>query len=218
MADIRTTTQLTDFTGPNEDPLSDGGNWAGAGVATGGQLARLTNSAVNTAASSLGHSWWVPQTYNDGQVIEVWGDAQGGGGGAGGEGWRIGMFNAAGQGYIGLFFSAGSPFIVIRKYFGGLPGPLTGNIGVGFNGGFFLFRKSPGGVIDFYNSQDGGANWSLLANVTNTEIGTGGAGSSDFHLVLGAEDQGFGQICSWNSMGGGNPLRRRPQIYRWVTN
>lgn len=210
MADIRTTAQLTDFTGANEDPLSDGGRWASAGVAAGGQLARKSNAAVNSiiGGATLGHSIWTPSTFSDSEDIEVWGQASGGGGGAAGDGWRLGFFNAAGQGYTALYFNAASPFVLIRKYFGGLPQNIAGPAGVLFNAGTFLFRKS-GTTLSFYNSQDFGANWSLLLSVDNGEI------TGDFNLVLGAEDQGGGQIDSWISFGGGNPItEKRQQIYR----
>ena len=52
-------TLLSNFTGANQNPLSEGGNWANLDTAHGNALQRISN-AVGCTASTTGESYWTP--------------------------------------------------------------------------------------------------------------------------------------------------------------
>lgn len=67
-----TTSVLTSFTGADEDPLSEGGNWSGPILATRGQLRRVGNQAApGTTGSATRQSYWSLATF--GPDTEVYG-------------------------------------------------------------------------------------------------------------------------------------------------
>ena len=57
-------TLRSDFTGANEDPLSEGGNWAEASGSTG-DLQRNTNEVKESLAGVTGRSYWTPTQFTD---------------------------------------------------------------------------------------------------------------------------------------------------------
>jgi len=80
------------------------------------------------------------------------------------------------------------------------------------NGGLFLFRIFSTGLMEAYSSQDFGVTWTLKASVTDlTYTGT-------FYLGLGINDNSVSQILAWRTVGGGNVLKHRTRIIRWVSN
>jgi hypothetical protein len=209
MPDIRASSLITTFVGPDENPLSVGGQFSRASnIWT--DMMRQGNAATNDFTGTLGFSYWNPISFNAAtDAVEVWGLATGGGGGAGGEGWRLGFLKDVGMGggvdgYVAIHFSAGSPIIIIRRYDNGGFTALAA-VGVGFIGGYFLFKIN-GNDLEFWYSGDT-INWSLVVSTTDTTYRTG------LYLALGAEDQGFGHICGWNLFGGGQESAL-PQIYR----
>lgn len=214
MPDIRTTSLLSDF-GPNtnfEDPISEGGRWerminaSPPNVIKGGVM---TNQDTDT----LGYSYWTPESFDatPETPVEVWGKATGGGGGSAGWGWRIGVAQTPGpgggfRGYIALDFHALDDFTLLRKYsseasFTNIAsgGPIDAN--------YYLFRYD-GSLIELYSAPSFDPNtWSLVLSATDSEYAT------DLFLAWGEEDQGFGQICAWDEVGGGVE-DDVPQIYR----
>lgn len=62
-----TTPVLTTFTGADENPLSEGGNWAGPILVGRNQWQRLSNLAQSTAGSTV-QSYWAPSTFTESEV------------------------------------------------------------------------------------------------------------------------------------------------------
>lgn len=57
------TSVLSAFTGADENPLSEGGNWAGPLRTTAGQARRVTNQyGPPSSGTSTGESYWTPST------------------------------------------------------------------------------------------------------------------------------------------------------------
>jgi hypothetical protein len=216
MADIRTTPTLSGFVGADEDPISDSGRWLASDTGVWVPAARKGNKLTNSNTGTLGFSSWQPNTYDDNSPLELWGLATGGGGGAGGEGWRMGFYqqgtgDGAGagtiDGYSLVHFSAGSPLVIIRRYTNGGFTALA-SVGVGFLGGYFYFKRD-GNNLEFWESADA-VTWTQILTATDSTY------HGAFRLALGAEDQGFGQICSWDHFGGGSSGNNTtlPQIIR----
>ena len=65
-----TTSVLTSFTGTDEDPLSEGGNWSGPMVVARGRHMRNTNQMrPNATGSATKQSYWTPATFTETEVF-----------------------------------------------------------------------------------------------------------------------------------------------------
>lgn len=58
-----TTSVLTTFTGADEDPLSEGGNWAGPTRDLTSHLKRVSNAVARSAISGTVGDYWTPNTF-----------------------------------------------------------------------------------------------------------------------------------------------------------
>lgn len=65
-----TTSVLTTFAGADEDPLSEGGNWAKESP-SGRALRLLSNAATSDASGTFGASYWTPNTFDASTVPGV---------------------------------------------------------------------------------------------------------------------------------------------------
>lgn len=56
-------TLLSDFTGSDEDPLSEGGNWTNANTAALAGMQRLSNQAAHSGGDFASAFYWTPDTF-----------------------------------------------------------------------------------------------------------------------------------------------------------
>ena len=54
---------LSSFTGSDENPLSEGGNWADLNPANSGELKRASNQATIATAATIGAAYWTPADF-----------------------------------------------------------------------------------------------------------------------------------------------------------
>ena len=200
MADIRTTALLDSFE-YSENPMSNGGKWEKGWNG----WANMDTNGAEAGMASAGSSvfFWTPETFSG--DMEVWGQSAGVADLS--EGWRLAMLSGPGAsvstitGYILLVNNAigGLATWAIRKYPGG--GTGFSNIGGASGqpridtGSYALFRRN-GDDLEAYISTDGGANWTLIASVTDTDFTT------DLNIGIGLDsDDGTGE--AWAGVGGG---------------
>jgi len=164
-------------------------------------------------------SYWVhPFDTADGD-IEVWGEPIGGN--ASGIAWSLGLYqNPGGPNTLdGYFFrqevSTGGGSTRLYRYTNGsriaiASGPTA------FTGAFpnygFLMRITAAGQITCYSSKNATSSWTLKISTTDTTY------SGQFYLALGVTDNSSSTLPGWYKFGGGVPIHRRSQIYRWVRN
>lgn len=224
MPDIRTTPQLSDFAGPAEIPLSEGGNWDQA--ATDGDYVHPLELAIDVGGNhkAAGHiglfggkvnwtSYWTPITASG--DVEVWGRAT-----------HLEISQRLG---LALWAGAGGAFSGITGYL--VQMMQTDNFG---NGAVFLYRQDGGSEslldsagnsdgflqtgglyllrtrdsdIEFWYSLDNGDTWTMPDPfpVSDNNYRT------DFRLVLNTytwlTDSG------WYGVGGGEPRVDWPQEF-----
>lgn len=112
-----TTPEYTNFDGPNENPLSDGGRWIQGFF--GYPLHREGNIAKVTTEGVLNGMVWVANIFPS--PCEVWACTNGGQLGAALETWRVGMFLSTPYdqiGYQSYYGGALNKAFVIRRYDG----------------------------------------------------------------------------------------------------
>lgn len=213
MADIRLTPQLTDFVGPDEDPLSMDGRFGPLGFRPL-QLQRFNNTATSQPHPTvidgyIAASRWTPETFTGN--VEVWACTDGGQLGAALESWRIDLWNAPLnlQGYSFLYGGGISKGYFLRYYSGGGVSNFT-NL-ASSAGGFpdiMMMRLTPTNV-EGWASFDNGANWSLMVSVADANFRT------NLHMSLQVEDPTNGGLY-FSCFGGGVP--HRTQFFRWLHN
>ena len=214
MADIRRTGQLDDFSWsvfPYENPISHGGAWANVDTFWTG----LQGASTYVRANNFSWSYWTAGPF-DGDV-EVWAYGVGGGLGAAGEGWRLGLFQSVGgsnsaDGYQLAWF--GNPFggYFMRRYDNTSPTNIGTGTGENTNPSTYilLFRRTAAtSLLEGYISFDNGANWTLVWSATD------GTYTGPFYLAIAAEDPSDGGV-GWTGFGGGTARQFVPQIYRII--
>lgn len=216
MADIRQSTTIKDdFQRAASDPAS--GDWgdtvffgqvAIAGPALPDRM--LTHSASDSPAIG----YYTAETYS-GDDCEVWARAVGGGE-ISGIAWAVGLFKNFGgsiDGYRFRWESVGDVY-TLRKYTSGSFTVLdTGNPDVGSADHWFLLRRNGNDVEGWISGNDDPTSWTMVVSATDTTHTTG------LYGCLGVTDNAQSQQLGWNEFGAGvAEERRRPQIYRWVTN
>lgn len=206
-------TLLTDFVGADENPLSDGGNWATT-FTTRDPLQRKSNTAQPSTGSNPNYSHWT--TPFDASLIdplEVFACSEGGQLGAALETWRINLWTTVGgtsvNGYE-LYFGGGlSKNWVLNKWVSSSgtnldTAPYTGypeRIGLRLNGseveGWGMFAST----------------WTLMVSATDTEFR-----NDLLYASLALEDPTSAPNFTlfFTCFGGGAPRRKRTQIYRWI--
>lgn len=217
MTDIRTTAILSTFAGGDETPLREGGNWGPAYTSPQDELNLISHAAVG--GSVVGYKYWTsawqPNTFSG--DVQVWAlldkhaDAL--------DYYVQALWSNTGgnpnliTGYQ-FEIEQGSPSNAIRLYrddpgsstllYSASPGPIPVL-------GDYVLLQTIGTEVEVWYSHDNGANWTLLANATDTTYRT------DFKLVIGT----FSGLDApgWSNFGGGSPSTSLyPQIYRRVYN
>jgi len=123
MADFPTTSLLSEFVGPDENPLYENGAWAQ--YADRFPLQRFNNGAIVTEEFAVNGMYWTRDTYIG--LAEVWACTSGGGLGAALETWRVALWQDDPDSKIGYLTYYGGGIgeeYVIRRYDGG--GSFTG--------------------------------------------------------------------------------------------
>ncbi len=222
MADIRGTALLDDFNRADEDPLSGGGNWLQTDTAFVGPLILRGMAATHRSPGVSGDSFWTPQTFDPavGQV-EVWGCPGGGGAGAAGVAWALDFWqDAGGSGQVdGYRFrnessGGGAGFVIYKVTNTNNVAAVSGDPGfvTGAGDATPMLMRRNGNDIEGWYSTDSGANWTMVVSMTDTSY------MGPYNLACGIRDNSGGQVLDWDCFGGGIPMERKTQIYRWVSN
>lgn len=204
------TPELTEFVGADENPLSDGGNWAG-GIDNAAPLKLISNTATDSAHGAPNYSYWTRNAFrtSDRSAVEVWGCTVGGQLGAALETWRVALWlddPALAIGYLGYMGGGIGKEFAIRRYDGGLTNftDLASSFGVYMEK---LGLAINGDAVELW--WYGSGTWNLALSVDDPNH------RGQFYLSLGIEDPtggGLGFVC----MGGGTV--RRSRIIRYVSN
>jgi len=219
MADIRTTPQLDNFFGSNEDPLSHGGLWAQLD-ATGAphQLQRLNNAGRGKVAfpQLFWASYWTPSTFTG--DIQMWGalDEALSNTDWCGQGMltNLGGSGNVPNGYIAYTVnSGGASRSEIYRYDASWNGTLLNatadQANYSHKNTLFLFQ-TVGTHLEYYYSNDGGATWTQLDDIVDNTYRTS--------LYLNISLVGMiGNETGWISFGGGTPgaFTTQPQLMRY---
>ena len=199
-------TQLSDFIGPDENPLSEGGNWAQS-FSSRAPLRRFGNKATTSSTSNPNYSHWTT-TFNFDDGGDVFACTQGGQLGAALETWRVTMWQTVGgtnvNGYE-LYMGGGlsKPF-VLSKYVAGVQTVLCTT----------AFHGYPQMIGINLTATDVEA-WSMFGGTWGMECsGPDVAFRGDLYIGAALEDPSNGGLYM-SCFGGGPPVEvRRQQIYR----
>lgn len=154
---------LTAFTGADEDPLSDGGNWANLN-SSGNPLKRVSNAAVASVAGAAA-SYWTPTNYGPDleayvTLVTVTGTQgilariQGEGGANTWDGYQVAQL-------------AGSNTL-IQRYDNGAATTIAQEATTAWGNGDKIGMRIKGSVIEVWRFPSGGSAWQLLASATDT--------------------------------------------------
>lgn len=209
MPDIRQNTGfIDDFDRPNEDPLSNGGQW----TTTPGfnKLVLKGNAVTHSTSFSFGDMYWNPLSM-DGDAAECWGYQAGGG--ASGIAWAVDLWTTGGNGYRFRYEVAATNSRWRIYADGGIvddTGPIFGGMGTYENGhGVILIRRN-GGLVEGWSTPDTDLinGWTQWCSASESSYTTG------LHAGLGVTDNSSSQIHGWEAFGAGVRLPFVPQIYR----
>lgn len=200
---------LAEFTGPAENPLSQGGKWAQTRV-TRPPLKKEVGSVTDSIHGDPNYSHWTPETFVG--DVEVWGCSVGGQLGAAVETWRVFAFAGLGlaSGYQVYFGGGIGKGFAIWKY---TNDDFIALAGSGFPGyPSAIGMRIHDGVIEawgaFGDPFDQNA-WSIFCQASdNTYTGP-------FYIGLAIEDPTSGGL-GFTCFGGGTP--HRTQFFRWLYN
>lgn len=189
-------TLVSDFTGADENPLSEGGNWAALNSA-GNQMQRISNAAAGTVAG-VSRSYWTPanfgpdlEAYISFSTISTGTHAiacriQGEGGSNTWDGYLVQAQPASTSTFINVITNnSGGPVI-------------TGVASSVWADGDKLGVRAIGSKIQAWRLPNGSSTWELVATIVDTTYAAAGkvgmsAGSTtvridDFYAGLPAED------------------------------
>lgn len=219
MTDIRFSSQIDDFNRADETPLAS--PWAQTDSGYLPSLILKSNAVTHAGGQVSGDSYWTTNSFDD-SVIEVWAIPTGGGGGAAGIAWAIDFWQNPGgssgqnDGYrFRNEHSIGNAQNLYRITNGAGPaiaGPASGFTSA--SGDIMLLRYTKAtALFECFLSTDNGANWTLQMSVSDSTY------TPPFYVGLGIVDNSGGQILAWTAVGAGTrTIRKRAQIYRWVSN
>lgn len=122
-----TTSVLTSFTGTDENPLSEGGNWSGPIISGENAMQRVSNTAKASTTSANNNSYWTVSTY--GADVEAY--ATLGGTGTGNDYQvfaRVLNPNSGTMSGYSLLYREGGAFLRLRSWTSGAPTTLGTDI------------------------------------------------------------------------------------------
>lgn len=219
MADIRQTSELDDFERPDQFLTADPpGLWLHTAVTVWPSLEINSGVCELQAAESDGSNYWIAQDFDSPSGIEVWGIAEGGG--TSGIAWDLEFLKNPGSSAVDGYrmrqgVAAGGEFVELYRLDNAVATSL-GFIGGGFSGGdgvddMLLFRYIPADdELQAWFTTDG-VNWTNILSVIDSNH------EPPFWLGTHLRDNSASQIHGWEGFGGG-AIRRRTQIYRYVSN
>jgi hypothetical protein len=206
VADIRTTPQLDNFIGANEVPLSRGGHWGQLDAVVEPRQLELQNNAARGEAHFPDANWksyWTPSLFSG--DMQLWGQLKD-------------LLSGSDQVSQELLTNLGGSGNVLKGY-GGLTRDFGGDNKIAIvrydsypSGAILAAQQIPKFIIDgtllcfqtngtsleYFYSNDGGANWTtLLTAVDNTY-------RTSLSMVLGFTGM-FGNVIGWSQFGGGVP-------------
>ncbi len=199
---------LTYFTGPNENPLSEGGDWTQS-FGSRDPLRRLSNNATDSVHGNPNYSHWTHAFTTDSGPLDVWACSEGGQLGAALESWRVALWSpdfSERNGYEVLMGGAIGKTFGIRTYINNVinPSPTQGCVGT------FTYYERIGIRINGNDVEAWGyigGTWTLQCSITDTTF------RGTMYGGLGIEDPtGGGLTFSCFGAGGKN----RTQIYRII--
>lgn len=198
---------LTTFEGPDEGPLSEGGNWQRTIIARP-PLRRLSNSATDSSHGDANYSNWVtPYSTDPSGILDAFGCTTGGQLGTALETWRVALWSVLGAsltGYLAYFGGGISKGYVLRNYSGG----LASFTDIAASGATLSYPEQIGIRINGTEVECWGMDagvWSLKCSATDTDY------RGQFYSGLGIEDPTGGGLA-FTCFGAGT--RQRTQIYR----
>lgn len=194
---------ISDFTGSNENPLSEGGNWANIN-SSGSVLERVSNAVKCSFASAAG-AYWTPANFGpdlDAYVtLSTVGDAgiaariQGEGGAATWDGYAVRLIS----GVVNIYVVTNATFT-----------SLASNSGVSWASGDKLGIRIEGSTIQGWRQASGSSDWNLVCTAVDTTYSSAGkiglvfvsatAVLDDFYA---ATDSNLFTQRAWTSRGAG---------------
>ena len=162
---------ISDFTGANENPLSESGNWAALNTSTN-PLQRISNAASATVNAVNNESYWTPANF--GPDLEAYVTISTTAATASGIAVRIqgegGANTWDGYGVVG----ASGTGITIQRIDNGTPTTLINTSLVTIASGDKLGVRCEGSTIQAWKQASGSSDWNLVLTVVDATYGSAG--------------------------------------------
>ena len=155
---------VSSFTGSDESPLSEGGNWAVGGA---NPLQRIGNAAAGTVATAENLSYWSATDYADVEAYVTFSVH------ATTSGIAFRVVNPGSGTWDGYLVNANTSTTIVQSVTDGLGSTIL-NVAVGWATGDKLGVSCSGSTIKVYRYPNGGGAWALVGSVTNTAYSAAG--------------------------------------------
>jgi hypothetical protein len=196
-------TLVSSFTGSDENPLSEGGNWARIN-SSAEQLQRISNTAKAASAASA-NSYWTPTNFGADLEAYVTIVTVGAGGGINARVQGEGGANT----WDGYRVLADGTFTVIQSVTNATTTDLIA-VSQGFSAGDKMGMRIEGSTIQAWRQASGSGTWNLIATVVDTTYASAGkiglyCNSSTVVLddFYAATDSNLFTQQAWTSRGAG---------------
>jgi hypothetical protein len=213
---------LSSFTGSDEDPLSEGGNWAKLSSASAGALKRISNTVARNATGT-GSAYWTPATFgpdveayctlttvSSARVFARLQDAGGSG---------------TADGYSVAYLHGSTQIIIYRTTNFADTALSTSTIGA-LTDGAKIGIACHGSTVQAWVQTSGGS-WSLLASATDTTYASAGhvglliqdtaTRVDDFYAGTATETFPVTEREAWTSRGAGVQTDVTNTVAGWTT-
>jgi hypothetical protein len=211
-------TLISDFTGADENPLSEGGNWANLN-SSGNPLKRLSNAVASSVGVS--RSYWTPANF--GPDLEAYVTLSTAAAGTAGLVVRVQGEGGANtwDGYQITAASTGT--VTILRADNGVTTQLIAAAG-GFASGDKLGVRCEGSTIQAWRQASGSSDWNLISSAVDATYGSAGKvglscadTSSRLDDLYAATDSNLFTQQAWTSRGAGVVSYRSDTDAGWVS-
>jgi hypothetical protein len=192
---------LSDFTGADENPLSDGGNWAT--LSTAG-LQRISNAAAASSTGPVCVSYWTPTSFGSIEAYVTLATLTGANG-------IVVRGGSPGSSWTGYLLRTTTTQQILQRWDAGIAAANLLTTALSIASGDQLGISADGSTFRAYYRPSAGS-WTLLGTATDATYATGRAGlfstnasgrMDDFYVGLPAGTFGLVTREAWTSRGAG---------------